>query len=404
MKVLSYLSFLTFAISAAIGILSLVLDSRSASNRTMAASAFAYALWAGGMTFVYGASDQGIIQAFYRLSLLGSLLVIPCLLWHYLNIAGVPLRWKAPVLTLAFGFSVFLFVNFWLYGFYYGSFVDTPWGNRGVSPQNEFWSNLYPWASFAQFCIGLFALVRAHGTTPSQRLRHQTRVLIPALVTSWALYFGAWGAELVWGIPNAMVLAAIPLMLTNFWAVVRYRYLRKDTGLLEKHLAGVVQDSAFLLDAEGRILGANSGALERLGRAEAALVGTAFSDWLEDKALWDDDWTQTLEGKAPHRGRPCRLDGRTVYLSLTPRFDAFGDLVATVVLVGELDQFDRRATEHGLTPREREILLFILQGRDSQEIADALDISPGTVKRHIHNLCEKTVSANRVELMGRFLQ
>jgi len=201
-----------------------------------------------------------------------------------------------------------------------------------------------------------------------------------------------------------MVLAAIPLMLTNFWAVVRYRYLRKDTSLLERHLAGVVQDSAFLLDAEGRILGANSGALERLGRAEAALVGMAFSEWLEDKALWDDDWTQTLEGKAPHRGRPCRLDGRTVYLSLTPRFDAFGDLVATVVLVGELDQFDRRATEHGLTPREREILLFTLQGRDSQEIADALDISPGTVKRHIHNMCEKTVSANRVELMGRFLQ
>jgi len=101
------------------------------------------------MTFVYGASDQGIIQAFYRLSLLGSLLVTPSILWHYLNIAGVPLRWKAPVLTLAFGFSAFLFVNFWLYGFYYGSFVDTPWGNRGVSPQNEFLSNLYPWASFA---------------------------------------------------------------------------------------------------------------------------------------------------------------------------------------------------------------------------------------------------------------
>ena len=37
-------------------------------------------------------------------------------------------------------------------------------------------------------------------------------------------------------------------------------------------------------------------------------------------------------------------------------------------------------------------------------LADALGISPGTVKTHLHHLCEKTGCANRVELFGRLLQ
>jgi len=261
MNLLSYLSFLTFVMSATMGVVALALDRRAAANRTMALSAFAYAIWAGGMTFVYGASNQGVIQAFYRLSYLGSLAVTPCLMLHYLTIAGVPARWKVPLVAFAGGFSVFLYVNFWVNGFYYGAFVETPWGNRGVTPQNEFWSNATPYASFAEFCVGLMVLIRAQRTTASQRVRRQTRVLIPAVLTSWALYFGAWGAELLWEIPNAMVLCGIVVIVANFWAIVRYRYLRADTPLLERHLVGLVQDAAFLLDAQGHVLGANPRAI-----------------------------------------------------------------------------------------------------------------------------------------------
>jgi len=42
-----------------------------------------------------------------------------------------------------------------------------------------------------------------------------------------------------------------------------------------------------------------------------------------------------------------------------------------------------------------------LQNTNFAEIAAALSISTATVKSHLHYLCRKTGSANRVELFGR---
>jgi two-component system nitrate/nitrite response regulator NarL len=42
-----------------------------------------------------------------------------------------------------------------------------------------------------------------------------------------------------------------------------------------------------------------------------------------------------------------------------------------------------------LTPRERQILQFLGQGRSNKEIARTLGISVATVKNHVHNLLEK---------------
>lgn len=404
MMLLSYLSFLVFLLSLTTGVLALALDGRSSANRTGALAAFVYAIWTGGMTVVFGATDQGVIQAFYRVSVFGALFLTPCVLSHCLTLAGLSSHWKSTWVGASFGFAVIHFVNFSTDGFYYSHFVPTPWGNMGVSPQNVLWSLVNPYSSLVQMVFGLGAMVRAQRRAESQRLRGQIRILVPATVMTLALMFGAWGAELMWGVPNAMALGGIVLIAAIFWAMVRYRYLQKDAPLLEGHLVGVVQDEVFLLDPHGIIVAATRRAHERLGRSDLDFVGTSFSHWLEDKALWAEEWDMAIRGQLLYKGYPCRLDGRTVYLSLTPRFDGFGDLVAIVVLVGDLGPFDQRVDEWGITPREREILLLTLQGRDSEEIADALAISPATVKRHIHNLCEKTGVANRVELMGRLLR
>jgi DNA-binding NarL/FixJ family response regulator len=51
-----------------------------------------------------------------------------------------------------------------------------------------------------------------------------------------------------------------------------------------------------------------------------------------------------------------------------------------------------------LTAREREVLKLIAEGLTSDEIADALVISPRTVDRHRGNVLEKLGMRNRVEL------
>jgi DNA-binding CsgD family transcriptional regulator len=63
----------------------------------------------------------------------------------------------------------------------------------------------------------------------------------------------------------------------------------------------------------------------------------------------------------------------------------------------------RHATDGGarfdLTPREEEVILGIYGGKSNKEIAQALGIDESTVKRHTHNIYEKTGFRSRVELV-----
>lgn len=56
-------------------------------------------------------------------------------------------------------------------------------------------------------------------------------------------------------------------------------------------------------------------------------------------------------------------------------------------------------TLNGLTPREKEVLQALAEGRTNEEIADLLTISPHTVARHRENLMRKLGLHNRSELV-----
>lgn len=55
-----------------------------------------------------------------------------------------------------------------------------------------------------------------------------------------------------------------------------------------------------------------------------------------------------------------------------------------------------------LSPRETEILKEIVKGRLDKEIAESLDISYETVKKHIHHIYKKLHINNRVEAFNKF--
>ena len=59
-------------------------------------------------------------------------------------------------------------------------------------------------------------------------------------------------------------------------------------------------------------------------------------------------------------------------------------------------------TAYNLTEREQEILTHLLQARSQQEISDELVIALGTVKTHIHNIYQKTDSANRNQIIAKY--
>jgi len=62
-------------------------------------------------------------------------------------------------------------------------------------------------------------------------------------------------------------------------------------------------------------------------------------------------------------------------------------------------------TEKVLTGAEKRVLALVVRAKTNKEIADALGISPATVKRHLENILRKLGVRNRVEaaIYGLFL-
>lgn len=59
--------------------------------------------------------------------------------------------------------------------------------------------------------------------------------------------------------------------------------------------------------------------------------------------------------------------------------------------------------EFGITPKEEEILRLLSKGLIYKEIADKLDISEKTIKKHIYNIYEKMHVHNKVEAVNKYL-
>ena len=56
-----------------------------------------------------------------------------------------------------------------------------------------------------------------------------------------------------------------------------------------------------------------------------------------------------------------------------------------------------------LTSRETEVLQSLAKGLIGKEVADALDISTGTVRKHVQNIYKKLQVNTRVEAVNLFL-
>jgi DNA-binding CsgD family transcriptional regulator len=398
MKLLSYLSFVAFLGSVSVAAVSLWLD-RAWQNRTVAAAALFYAVWALGMTFAFGSSDPATAVTAYRLSFFGSLLYAPVLTAGYLALAQVP-RAVVAAHAAVFGLlSLWSLNSFWTHGFFYARFDDGPWGNYGVpAGGDQFWALLTPYLGLIQVLFALAAMVVARARTASGRLKRQFGLLIPGLLVSLVLYFLAWGLELAFGWPNVMVLCGLPLLATLFWVIFQYRYLRPNTQLLAR-FAAETGDAGVLLDSAGTVLAADPAAAALLKKD---YVGTSFARILEGGAF-AEEWVRAQARRSVHRRLPAKIDGRTVLLTLSARFGRSGSFVGAVVFLRPLEHWDLKVESLGMTARERDILFLLLEGGTVPEIADRLTLAPGTVRRHCHNIFDKARVSSRAELLVTLL-
>jgi LuxR family quorum sensing-dependent transcriptional regulator len=59
---------------------------------------------------------------------------------------------------------------------------------------------------------------------------------------------------------------------------------------------------------------------------------------------------------------------------------------------------------HTLTPREREVLVWVAQGKSAWEIGEILDIAKRTVDEHVQTAVRKLGAANRTQAIALALQ
>lgn len=178
-------------------------------------------------------------------------------------------------------------------------------------------------------------------------------------------------------------------------------------------LRGAVQatSSAILLfGSSGEILFANPPADRLLSRQT------------EDELMvvWDDGTRcplfeivcsrvgQLLDGtrRHPWQARLQLSDGAELAseaVLLERGLEGLGRVVLTVLRDVRLPPdrlVDDFARQHNLSPREREVLVLLIQGHDTAGLADRLGISPHTVRDHLKNVFRKTANRSRSELLS----
>lgn len=120
----------------------------------------------------------------------------------------------------------------------------------------------------------------------------------------------------------------------------------------------------------------------------------------------DDKIFKSLEAGAS--GYILKTDGPTKIIDgLVDLFDG-GSPMSSNIARKVVASFSRFETQHTdiqlLTARERQILDLLAQGKLNKEVADALEISPGTVRKHIQNIYEKLHVNTRVEAVNLYLK
>jgi DNA-binding CsgD family transcriptional regulator len=175
---------------------------------------------------------------------------------------------------------------------------------------------------------------------------------------------------------DRLVLDLLQPRLDRIWRAARTRRLLRTAlacldAAPEREPRGVV-----FLDARNRVEFASPPALRLLREYFAVTPSDELPSQL---AEWLDSGSPTYT---------VRLENRCL----------------TIERSGEALLLNETVDSLGLTPRERQILAWVARGKSNVEVAEALWISPSTVRKHLENIYAKLGVGSRTAAAARFLE
>jgi PAS domain S-box-containing protein len=185
--------------------------------------------------------------------------------------------------------------------------------------------------------------------------------------------------------------------------------LREETGW--EALFWLVFDRSsnpvVLLDDERRIMHANSAAVELFGGDGEQLIGSSMADSIKpsERPAAAEEWQAFLaSGEYSGVRDLIRPDGSEVEVEFAARMaDVGGRRLAIYVamITGAGHEGGAPPTvELPLTMREREVVTLIALGRETDQIAQEMHVSPETVRTHVRNAMGKLGAHTRAQLVA----
>lgn len=196
------------------------------------------------------------------------------------------------------------------------------------------------------------------------------------------------------------ILASDPMRSIGLQAILEESLMMRTVLLVEGHLPKSGRPRLVVLDAgahSGDTVGDSVEQLQRLLPSAPVVV---------------------MAGAAPEHVMECALAaGATGVLTETADIDEIRACIEAVLdgsswlpsgtgqialLNGDTDH-RQPALSSRFTPKEREVLAWLTQGRSNREIAMTMHIDEATVKAHLGRMLRKAKATNRVELTLRVL-
>jgi len=165
-------------------------------------------------------------------------------------------------------------------------------------------------------------------------------------------------------------------------------------------------NAVLLLDTDRRIVELNEPAERMLGGDREQLIGRNLGDIVlaSERSRSDAEWRAFLKsGEYTGVRDLIGLDGSSTRVEFAAQLvDVDGERRAIYVAMPaeEPVRGSPPPAQLPLTPREREIVSQIALGRDTTQIAQALHVSPETVRSHVRNAMGKLDVHTRAQLVA----